>query len=91
MGIYKGAVFEKIVADAFSKMGRKLYYYRRDSGAEMDFVIRFDGKPTLMEVKPRSTKAKFADNILANPDTYGVDLCIKLCDRNVGYGGGGRS
>ncbi|WP_290172632.1 ATP-binding protein, partial [uncultured Dubosiella sp.] len=29
---YKGAIFENAVADLFGKMGRKLYYYRKDSG-----------------------------------------------------------
>ena len=38
---YKGAIFENLVADIFYKMGRKLYYYRKDSGLEIDFVIRY--------------------------------------------------
>ena len=25
----------------FSKMGRKLYYFHKDSGLEVDFVIRY--------------------------------------------------
>lgn len=85
MGIYKGAVYENIIADAFSKMGRKLYYYRRDSGMEIDFIIRFGGEPALVEVKAKSGKTKSADYILSNPDTYGVDLCIKLGDYNIGF------
>ena len=83
MGIYKGAVYENIIADAFSKMGRKLYYYRRDNGTEIDFIIRFQGKPTLVEVKAKSGKTKAADYILSNQDVYDVDLCIKLGDYNV--------
>ena len=85
MGIYKGAVYENIVADAFSKMGRRLYYYRRDSGMEIDFIIRFGGKPALIEVKSKSGKTKSANYILSNPETYGVNLCIKLGDYNVGF------
>ena len=84
MGIYKGAVYENIIADAFSKMGRKLYYYRRSNGTEIDFIIRFEGKPTLVEVKAKSGKTKAADHILSNQDVYGVDLCIKLGEYNVG-------
>lgn len=38
---YKGAIFENLIADIFTKMGRKLYYYRKDSGLEIDFVIRY--------------------------------------------------
>lgn len=37
---YKGAVFENRIADIFSKMGRKLYYFYKDSGLEVAFVTR---------------------------------------------------
>lgn len=30
---------------------RKLYYYRKDSGLEVDFVMRYKGECTLVEVK----------------------------------------
>ena len=35
---YKGAIFENLIADIFSKMGRRLYYYHKDSGMEVDFL-----------------------------------------------------
>ena len=38
---YKGALFENLIADIFAKMGRKLYYFHKDSGLEIDFVIRY--------------------------------------------------
>ncbi len=37
---YKGAIFENLIADIFNKMGRKLYYYHKDTGLEIDFVTR---------------------------------------------------
>lgn len=48
---YKGAIFENLIADIFIKMGRKLYYYRKDSGLEIDFVIRYHSECVLVEVK----------------------------------------
>lgn len=44
LGMYKGAIYENIVADALSKMGRELYCYRKDSGLEVDFVTRIAGE-----------------------------------------------
>ena len=38
LGCYKGAIFENIIADSFSKQDRKLYYFHKDSGLEIDFV-----------------------------------------------------
>lgn len=81
---YKGALFENLAADFFAKMGRKLYYYHKDSGLEIDFVIRWHGKCMLVEVKAATGNVKSAKTILAHPEKYHVDGVIKLGDYNVG-------
>ena len=55
LGIYKGAIFENIIADIFAKSGKKLYYYERDSKLEIDFVIRYNKKAVPVEVKSADT------------------------------------
>lgn len=84
---YKGAIFENLMADIFGKMGRKLYYYHKDSGLEVDFVMRYKGKCTLVEVKATSGNAKCTKTILAHPEKYHVDSAIKLGDYNIGRNG----
>ena len=84
---YKGAIFENLVADIFSKMGRKLYYFRKDSGLEIDFVIRYKGECTLVEVKAKSGNTKSTKTILSHPEKYHVNNAIKLGDYNVGRKG----
>ena len=37
---YKGAVFENLMADFLCKSGQKLYYFHKDSGLELDFLVR---------------------------------------------------
>ncbi len=81
---YKGAIFENLIADIFAKMGRRLYYFRKDSGLEVDFVIRYKGKCTLVEVKATTGNAKSVKTILSNPEKYHVDSAIKLGDYNIG-------
>lgn len=81
---YKGAIFEGLVADIFSKMGRKLYYFHKDSGLEVDFIIRFHGECTLVEVKAVSGNTKSSKTILRHPEKYHVYHLIKLGDYNVG-------
>lgn len=81
---YKGAIFEGLIADIFSKMGRKLYYFHKDSGLEVDFVIRYKGECTLVEVKANTGNAKSAKTILSHPEKYHVDHVIKLGNYNVG-------
>lgn len=84
---YKGAIFENLVADIFWKMGRKLYYYRKDSGLEIDFVIRYKGKCTLVEVKATTGDAKSLKTILNHPEKYHIDAAIKLGNYNIGQKG----
>ena len=81
---YKGAIFEGLIADIFSKMGRKLYYFHKDSGLEVDFVMRYKGECTLVEVKAASGNTKSAKTILRHPEKYHVHRLIKLGDYNVG-------
>ena len=81
---YKGAIFENLIADIFTKMGRKLYYYHKDSGLEVDFVIRYNSECTLVEVKATSGNVKSTKTILKYPEKYHVNSAIKLGDYNVG-------
>lgn len=84
---YKGAIFENLIADMFTKMGRKLYYFHKNSGLEVDFVIRYKGACTLVEVKASSGNTKSTKTILAHPEKYHVNSAIKLGDYNVGKSG----
>lgn len=81
---YKGAIFENLIADIFGKMGRKLYYFHKDSGLEIDFVIRYQGECTLVEVKAATGNTKSTKTILRHPEKYHVYHAIKLGDYNVG-------
>ena len=84
---YKGAIFENLIADMFTKMGRKLYYFHKNSGLEVDFVIRYKGECTLVEVKASSGNTKSMKTILGHPEKYHVNSAIKLGDYNVGRSG----
>ena len=86
---YKGAVFENLMADILGKSGRKLYYFHKDSGLEIDFIIRFQNEATLLEIKASTGNAKSVKTILAHPEKYHVHRAVKLGnDYNVGYANG---
>ncbi len=84
---YKGAIFENLIADIFGKMGMPLYYYHKDSGLEVDFVLRYHGECVLLEVKAESGNVKSTKTILKHPEKYHVYHAIKLGDYNVGRSG----
>ena len=84
MGMYKGAIYENIVADCFSKQDRPLYYFHKDSGLEIDFVTKDKDEITLIEVKASTGNTKSAKTILKNKDVYNAEKCIKLSENNIG-------
>ncbi|MCQ2097156.1 MAG: ATP-binding protein [Fibrobacter sp.] len=86
LGFYKGAIFENIVADCFSKQDRRLFYFHKDSGLEIDFVTMVGGETALIEVKATTGNTKSSDTVLKNPQ-YEVDVCYKLSENNVGVAG----
>lgn len=81
---YKGTIFENLIADFLCKSGQNLYYFHKDSGLELDFLVRFKGECVVLEVKAKSGKAKSLRTILKNKQVYHVNHGIKLGQYNVG-------
>ena len=84
---YKGAIFENLMADFLCKSGQKLYYFHKDSGLELDFLVRFKDECVIIEVKAKSSKAKSMATILKNKNVYHIKSAIKLGQYNVGREG----
>lgn len=84
---YKGAIFENLMADFLHKSGQKLYYFHKDSGLEIDFLVRYNGECVLIEVKSKTGKAKSLATVLKNKNVYHVNNAIKLGQYNVGRQG----
>ena len=81
---YKGAIFENLMADFLCKSGQKLYYFQKESGLELDFLVRYKGECVVLEVKVKSGKAKSLKTVLKNKNVYHVNNAIKLGKYNVG-------
>jgi len=82
LGIYKGAVYENIIADVLTKAGKELYYFAVPNLIEIDFFIRRFGYATAVEVKSSdNTKSKSMTNIIGH---YGVKQGIRLSTKNTG-------
>lgn len=82
LGIYKGAIYENIVADIFAKNNKKLYYFEYNSQLEIDFFIRYNKKATAIEVKSaENTKSKSLNTVI---DKWNIEKGIKLSSKNTG-------
>ncbi|MBR4155267.1 MAG: ATP-binding protein [Bacteroidales bacterium] len=84
---YKGAIFENLMADFLCKSGQKLYYFQKDSGLELDFLVQYKGECVVVEVKAKSGRAKSLRTVLKNKEIYHVNSAVKLGKYNVGREG----
>ena len=84
---YKGAIFESLMADILGKIGRKLYYFHKNSGLELDFVLPYKGECTPLECKATTGNTKSLKTVLKHPDHYHVYHALKVGDYNVGRNG----
>ncbi len=81
---YKGSIFENLMADFLCKSGQKLYYFQKDSGLELDFLVRYKGECVVIEIKAKSGKTKSLKTVLKNKNIYHVNHAIKLGKYNIG-------
>ena len=87
LGGFKGAIYENLMADTLIKKGQSLYYFQKDSGMELDFLVRYKGECVPVEVKARTAQAKSIATVRKHPEKYGVKHFIKFGDYNIGRDG----
>ncbi|MCR5782924.1 MAG: AAA family ATPase [Clostridia bacterium] len=88
LGMGKGMLYEALVADAIYKRGGRLFYFAKESGLELDFVINYFGNSTILEVKARDGNTKSAKTVMSHPDHYGKTKLIRIKDSNLGVSDG---
>ena len=87
LGGFKGAIYENLMADTLHKKEQNLYYFQKDSGMELDFLVRINGECVPLEVKARTAQAKSVKTVLNHPEKYKVKHVIKFGDFNIGRDG----
>lgn len=84
-GVYKGALFENMVAQMLVSQGYGLYFYRNPSATlEMDFFIRDADSLIPVEVKARNGAAKSLKALVTGEMYPDIRKGIKLADTNIG-------
>lgn len=87
LGGFKGAIYENLMADTLHKKGQNLCYFQKDSGLELDFLVRLKGECVPIEVKAKSAQAKSVKTVLKHHEKYHVSHVLKFGDFNVGREG----
>lgn len=86
LGIYKGALYENFVAEAFLKQGFGLYYYKKENATlEEDFFVRTKDALIPVEVKANKNSSKSLNQLISNKNYSDIHYGIKLGDSNIGF------
>ena len=85
LGMNKGDVFEAAVADSLYKADIQPFYFAKEGGLQIDFVIAYHGVSTLIEAKAKTGNTKSSKTVMAHPEHYGITRLIKFGDYNIGY------
>lgn len=86
LGVYKGALYENMVAEALIKQGYKLFYYKKeDSTLEEDFFIRSTASLIPVEVKAKSGRAKSMKTLIASDHYPDIRYGMKFSKNNIGH------
>lgn len=88
LGIYKGALFENIVAQMLVDEGNGLYYYNgENSQLEIDFLVRTANSLVPIEVKANDGATASLNRIISSENYPYVKFGIKLSKKNIGFNG----
>ncbi len=89
LNVYKGALYENIVAEALVKGGYDLYYYKKDNSTlEEDFFIRTRSCLVPVEVKATNGRSKSLRSLIDSENYPDITFGIKLIKGNVGIENG---
>ncbi|MCR5279680.1 MAG: DUF4143 domain-containing protein, partial [Lachnospiraceae bacterium] len=89
LGVYKGALYENFVAEAFIKQGLGLFYYKKENSTlEEDFFVRSKNELIPVEVKSNSDRSKSLSSLIQNENYRDIRHGIKLGDFNIGLANG---
>ena len=86
LGVYKGALYENFVAEAFIKQGLGLVYFKKENSTlEEDFFVRTQNALIPVEVKSNHDQSKSLSAMIKNQNYSDISYGIKLGDYNIGY------
>lgn len=89
LGVYKGALYENFIAEAFVKQGLGLFYYKKENATlEEDFFVRTKDELIPVEVKSNDKGSKSLMALIKNDRYSDIKHGIKLGDFNIGYADG---
>ena len=86
MNVYKGALYENIVAEILSKQGYELFYYKKENSTlEQDFFVRTKKTLVPVEVKAKAGTAKSLSTLVKSDAYPDITTGVKFIAGNIGF------
>ena len=86
MNVYKGALYENVIAEALCKQGYELFYYKKENSTlEQDFFVRTKKSLVPVEVKATNGRAKSLSTLIKSDSYPDITTGIKLIHGNIGF------
>lgn len=87
MNVYKGALYENVIAEALCKQGYELFYYKKENSTlEQDFFVRTKKSLVPLEVKSTNGRSKSLSTLIKSESYPDISTGIKLVHGNIGFG-----
>lgn len=89
LNVYKGALYENIVAESLVKSGYELYYYKKDNSTlEEDFFVRMKDSLVPVEVKATNGKSKSLRTLISSDCYPDISFGVNFIKGNIGIENG---
>ena len=83
LGVFKGGIFENIIAKCLLDNNLEIYYYLKNDSIEVDFITTINNKVVPIEIKSgKNTRAVSIKNLIEKENLeYGIILSLN----NINY------
>ncbi len=86
LDVYKGGLFESIIAEALVKSGYELRYYKKENSTlQEEFFVRYKDYLVPIEVKAGNNNSKSLSTLIKSPSYSEIQFGIKIVRGNIGY------
>lgn len=86
LDVYKGGLFESIIAEALVKSGYELRYYKKENSTlQEEFFVRYKDYLVPIEVKAGNNNSKSLSTLIKSPSYSEIKFGIKIVRGNIGF------
>ncbi len=86
LDVYKGGLFESIIAEALVKSGYELRYYKKENSTlQEEFLVRYKDYLVPIEVKAGNNNSKSLSTLIKSSNYPEICFGIKIVRGNIGY------